>query len=92
MSSDGGAKLRKAFETGLDVHVQKMIVAISPSGPFLQRFASFVDSVSFNNYREATFHVPDGNTIGEISVWNAPAMRTFVAGSNTQLETLNIVQ
>uniref|UniRef100_A0A1S4GV63 Uncharacterized protein n=2 Tax=Anopheles gambiae TaxID=7165 RepID=A0A1S4GV63_ANOGA len=92
MTTDGGAKLRKAFEVAKEVTIGKMIVSISPSGPFLQRFASFVDLVIYDIYREATFHVPDGNTIGGITIWNAPDMRAFIAGSNTYLESLDISQ
>uniref|UniRef100_A0A1I8JW11 Uncharacterized protein n=1 Tax=Anopheles quadriannulatus TaxID=34691 RepID=A0A1I8JW11_ANOQN len=90
MTADGGAKLRKAFEAAKQVRIQKMIVAISPSGPFLQRFASFVDLVWFGSYREAAFQVPDGNTISEIIIGYAPEMRAFIAGSNTHLESLEI--
>uniref|UniRef100_A0A1S4GV71 Uncharacterized protein n=2 Tax=Anopheles gambiae TaxID=7165 RepID=A0A1S4GV71_ANOGA len=92
MTTDGGARLRKAFEAAQQVRIGKMIVSISPSGPFLQRFTSFVDSVSYLNYREATFQVPDGNTISEFSIWSAPEMRAFIAGSNTHIESLEISQ
>ena len=90
MTTDGGARLRKAFEVAKEVTIGKMIVSISPSGPFLQRFANYVDLVWFDSYREAAFQVPDGNTISGIIIGYALGMRTFIAGSNTHLESLDI--
>uniref|UniRef100_A0A1I8JVX5 Leucine rich immune protein (Coil-less) n=1 Tax=Anopheles quadriannulatus TaxID=34691 RepID=A0A1I8JVX5_ANOQN len=90
MTSDGESRLRNAFTTRKQVSVDKMIVRNSASGPFLHRFNNLLDSVVYHNYREAIFHLPNGSTITEITVWRAPAMRAFVAGSNAHLKVLTI--
>nr|XP_049462417.1 leucine-rich repeat and death domain-containing protein 1-like [Anopheles coluzzii] len=90
MTSNGESRLRNAFTTRKQVSVNKMIVRNSASGPFLHRFNNLLDSVVYHNYREAIFHLPNGSTITEITVWRAPAMRAFVAGSNAHLKVLSI--
>uniref|UniRef100_A0A182PQG0 Uncharacterized protein n=1 Tax=Anopheles epiroticus TaxID=199890 RepID=A0A182PQG0_9DIPT len=92
MTSDGGIRLRRAIERYQMVHVEKMFVLNSASGPFLQRIASFVDTILYRRYRDATFSIPNDNTIKEIHTMRAPDMRAFIAGSNIQLEILNIDQ
>uniref|UniRef100_A0A1S4GVV3 Uncharacterized protein n=2 Tax=Anopheles gambiae TaxID=7165 RepID=A0A1S4GVV3_ANOGA len=92
MTSDGGVKLRRAIEKQKIVHIEKLIVAVSASGPFLQKITNFVDTVIYNNYRDATFFVPNDNTISEIDIISARTTRTFIAGSNVNLESFSIEQ
>uniref|UniRef100_A0A1I8JVW3 Leucine rich immune protein (Coil-less) n=1 Tax=Anopheles quadriannulatus TaxID=34691 RepID=A0A1I8JVW3_ANOQN len=92
MTSDGGVKLRRAIEKQKIVHIEKLIVAVSASGPFLQKITNFVDTVIYNNYRDATFFVPNDNTISEIDIISARTTRAFIAGSNVNLESFSIDQ
>uniref|UniRef100_A0A182Q1L8 Leucine rich immune protein (Coil-less) n=1 Tax=Anopheles farauti TaxID=69004 RepID=A0A182Q1L8_9DIPT len=93
MTSDGGAKLRRMFETEtniLAISVHKLIVGISPSGPFLQKLAAYVDMVTYDTYREPVFNVPNGNTILEVLMIQAPALRAVVAGTKSLLESFSV--
>ncbi|XP_053664078.1 TLR4 interactor with leucine rich repeats-like [Anopheles marshallii] len=90
MTSDGRVKLMKVIDRETVVRVEKMIVAISPTGQFLQTISPFIDSITYGNYHEPTFLVPEGNTITEINFMRATSLRAFIAGSNTGLEILNI--
>ncbi|XP_050073081.1 leucine-rich repeat-containing protein 15-like [Anopheles maculipalpis] len=93
MTSDGGwKKLLRLIEKDKEIFIQKLIVPISPSGPFLQRISTLFDIVMYVGYREPTFQIPDGNTIREVVIMRAVGLKAFIAGTNTQLETLNIQQ
>uniref|UniRef100_A0A182WJ91 LRRCT domain-containing protein n=1 Tax=Anopheles minimus TaxID=112268 RepID=A0A182WJ91_9DIPT len=90
MVSGGGTKFLRVIETEPVVLIRKLIVAISPSGVFLERIGNAFESIIYDNYREPTFHVPEGNTINEIQIINGTGLRAFIAGPNTHLEMLNI--
>uniref|UniRef100_A0A182XYV4 Uncharacterized protein n=1 Tax=Anopheles stephensi TaxID=30069 RepID=A0A182XYV4_ANOST len=93
MTSDAGwKKLLRIVERDTGVHVQKLIVPISPSGQFLQRITHLFDRVMYVSYREPTFHIPEGNTIEEIVIMSAEGLNAIVAGPNTHLDTLSIQQ
>ncbi|XP_052895934.1 toll-like receptor 13 [Anopheles moucheti] len=90
MTSDGRVKLMGLIDQAPVVRVEKMIVAISPTGPFLQTISPFIDSIAYGNYQDPTFVVPEGNTISEISFMRATSLRAFIAGPNTFLAYLNV--
>ncbi|XP_050073082.1 leucine-rich repeat-containing protein 40-like [Anopheles maculipalpis] len=92
MTTDGRIKLAKLVETEQILDVQKLIVAISPSGPFLTTMGNYFASITYINYREPSFLVPVGNTINEIELTRASNLRSFTAGPNTLLDTLKIEQ
>uniref|UniRef100_A0A182MKY6 Uncharacterized protein n=1 Tax=Anopheles culicifacies TaxID=139723 RepID=A0A182MKY6_9DIPT len=92
MTSGGGTKLLRIMENEPNVYIQKLIVAISPSGMFLQRIGQAVAAITYVKYLEPTFQLPEGNTINEIQIQRAAGLRAFIAGSNTHLEILIIQQ
>ncbi|EAL41786.2 AGAP007470-PA [Anopheles gambiae str. PEST] len=57
MTSDGGAKIRKAIDTVQDsfyvaFSIEKLIVSSSASGPFLQRIATLTEQISYMAYKD----------------------------------------
>ncbi|XP_049299857.1 uncharacterized protein LOC125772327 [Anopheles funestus] len=92
MTSGGGLKLLRIIEKEPEVYIQKLIVAVSPSGVFLQRISHAIAYLTYYNYREPTFHIPEGNTIIEIRIKGAPNLQALIAGQNTHLEILSIEQ
>uniref|UniRef100_A0A1S4GV76 Uncharacterized protein n=1 Tax=Anopheles gambiae TaxID=7165 RepID=A0A1S4GV76_ANOGA len=60
MTSDGGAKIRKAIDTVQDsfyvaFSIEKLIVSSSASGPFLQRIATLTEQISYMAYKDPVF-------------------------------------
>ncbi|XP_035914133.1 toll-like receptor 6 [Anopheles stephensi] len=92
MTTDGRLKLTQLAETETVVYVQKLMVAISPSGPFLATIGNLFDSITYAFYREPTFLVPAETIIQDIYFMRASNLRAFIAGPNTRLASLRIEQ
>uniref|UniRef100_A0A499FU30 Uncharacterized protein n=1 Tax=Anopheles arabiensis TaxID=7173 RepID=A0A499FU30_ANOAR len=95
MTSDGGAKIRKAIDTVQDslyvaFSIEKLIVSSSASGPFLQRIATLTERISYMAYKDPVFQVPPDNTLIEIEIVNAKMLRSLVAGTNRHLTRLYV--
>uniref|UniRef100_A0A182NHW2 Uncharacterized protein n=1 Tax=Anopheles dirus TaxID=7168 RepID=A0A182NHW2_9DIPT len=93
MTSDGGAKLRTTIQNAkgsiVTITIDKLIVSTSASGPFLQRIATYTETITYVVYRDPVFHIPD-DTIEEIYLIGAPVLRAVVAGSNSHLNKLQM--
>uniref|UniRef100_A0A182SIB7 Receptor L-domain domain-containing protein n=1 Tax=Anopheles maculatus TaxID=74869 RepID=A0A182SIB7_9DIPT len=92
LSNEGWKKLLRIVENDKAIHIQKLIVPNSPSGPFLQKIHQLFETVIYANYREPVFQLPEGNTIREIVIMSAIGLKAFTAGPNTHLEILNVQQ
>uniref|UniRef100_A0A1S4GVW1 Uncharacterized protein n=2 Tax=Anopheles gambiae TaxID=7165 RepID=A0A1S4GVW1_ANOGA len=95
MTSDGGARIRKAIDTVQDslyvaFSIEKLIVSSSASGPFLQRIATLTERISYMAYKDPVFQLPADNTLTEIEIVNAVMLRSLVAGTNRHLTRLYV--
>uniref|UniRef100_A0A182NHW4 Fibromodulin n=1 Tax=Anopheles dirus TaxID=7168 RepID=A0A182NHW4_9DIPT len=91
---DQSTRLRAAIENINDniiaINIDKLIVSSSASGPFLQRISAYTETISYVVYRDPVFQIPDGNTIEEIALGGAGALRAIVAGTNSHLKKLQL--
>ncbi|XP_049542822.1 leucine-rich repeat-containing protein let-4-like [Anopheles darlingi] len=92
MTSGGFVRLQRIFATTSypGYTVQRLIVANSASGAFLQRIGQLSKSIIYIQYNEQVFLLPEGNELIYVIITNAPTLRFFIAGRNDQLETLRI--
>ncbi|XP_050074700.1 chondroadherin-like protein [Anopheles maculipalpis] len=96
MTSDGGVKIRNTIDKDVDsilmsISIEKLIVSTSAAGPFLQRIAGLTEGITYLVYREPVFQVPEGNTLEEIEIYNAPNLRSLaVVGTNRHLTRLSV--
>ncbi|XP_050075472.1 leucine-rich repeat-containing protein let-4-like [Anopheles maculipalpis] len=96
MTSDGGVKIRNAIDNEVNtimmlISIEKLIVSTSAAGPFLQRIVGLTEGITYLVYREPVFQVPEGNTLKEIEINNAPNLRSLtVGGTNRYLRRLSV--
>ncbi|XP_050094063.1 keratocan-like [Anopheles aquasalis] len=90
MTSDGFARLVRTFATTSfsSYTVQRLIVANSASGAFLQRIGQLTKGIIYAQYSEPVFLLPKGNELTYVMLTVAPALRFFIAGRNLHLESL----
>uniref|UniRef100_A0A182Q2F0 Leucine rich immune protein (Coil-less) n=1 Tax=Anopheles farauti TaxID=69004 RepID=A0A182Q2F0_9DIPT len=96
MTSDGLARLRYLLKQHTNevvpptITVNKIIVAESLSGVFIQRIGDYTESLYYSTYKESVFRFPAGSSIVEMYISNANYLRSFIAGPGTALHSLGI--
>lgn len=87
MLTDGLVVLRNVpVENYSSVRVELLRLPENPSGIFLQRVAQFVNRVEMYVFQEQTLNIMPDNTLREVALFQAKALRQVLFGTNIQLK------
>ncbi|ETN65930.1 hypothetical protein AND_002279, partial [Anopheles darlingi] len=91
MLTDGLVVLRNVpVEDYSSVRVELLRLPEFPSGTFLQRVAQFVNRVEMYVFQEQTFNIMPDNTLQDVSLFKAKALRQVLFGTNIQLKIFTV--
>uniref|UniRef100_A0A182FF35 Leucine rich immune protein (Coil-less) n=2 Tax=Anopheles albimanus TaxID=7167 RepID=A0A182FF35_ANOAL len=93
--SGGQQKLRTLLNSAKQITIIKiehLIVPVTAAGRNLLTLATITNSIFYQRYLEAEFLVPSGAVFIELSVKNAPNLRSFIVGDECQVTILSLVQ
>ncbi|ETN65944.1 hypothetical protein AND_002278 [Anopheles darlingi] len=93
--SGGQQKLRTLLNSANQITIIKidhLIVPLTAAGRNLLSLATITNGIFYQRYLEAEFLVPSGTVFGELSVKNAPNLRSFIVGDECQVAILTLEQ
>ncbi|XP_049542823.1 malignant fibrous histiocytoma-amplified sequence 1-like [Anopheles darlingi] len=93
--SGGQQKLRTLLNSANQITIIKidhLVVPVTAAGRNLLSLATITNGIFYQRYLEAEFLVPSGTVFGELSVKNAPNLRSFIVGGECQVAILTLEQ
>ncbi|XP_050094067.1 leucine-rich repeat protein SHOC-2-like [Anopheles aquasalis] len=93
--SGGQQKIRTLLNSATQITIIKiehLIVPVTAAGKNLLSLSTIAHSIFYQRYLEAEFLVPSGTVFMEISVKNAPNLRSFIIGEDCQVTVLTLEQ